>query len=140
MKKPEWSRGEATSSWVDWMGRLLRGSGLAVLMTLLGLFLGALCISNGILSQGQMEGIVLASCVVGALCGGVFAIGTQGLRAIPMGLGVAAILFMMWLIGGMIVYSNSNLSSGGIGVLCACLCGGTMAGIVCRKRKKKSRR
>ncbi len=140
MKKPERSRGEPiTSSWLDWMARLLRGSLLAGVVVLLGLLVGAACISHGILSQGQMDGVVLASCVVGTLCGGIFAIGRQGMRAIPMGLGVGVILFLLCMTGGIVVYGNTSLGTNGVGVLCASLCGGTMAGVLCRKSKKKNR-
>lgn len=140
MKKSEKNRGEpVANSWMDWMARLLRGSLLAAVVVMVGLLIGAACISHGILSQGQLDGIVLASCVAGTLCGGIFAIGRQGKRAIPMGLGVGAILFLLCMTGGIVVYGNSSLGSNSVGVLCASLCGGTMAGVLCRKGKKKTR-
>ncbi len=141
MKKSERGRGEVTQiSWMDWMGKLLQGGCLATIVVILVLLASAAAISWGVIEQSMMDTIVLAACVVATLLGGLFAIGSQGARAIPMGLGVGVMLFLLCMTGGFVVYGNQNIGSGGVGILCACLCGGAMAGILRKKRKKKSKR
>lgn len=141
MKKTDRGRGESNPiSWLDWMARLLKGGILAGVVTVLFMLVGACLISYGILSQDKMEGVVLGGCVIGTMIGAIFAIGPQGNRSIPMGLGVGLILFLLCLTAGMIIYGNESLGSGGVGVLCACLCGGAIGGILRRKGKKRGKR
>ena len=127
----------STNSWLEIMVRLLKGGILAGLVTIASLLIGACLISYGVIPQSQMEGVLLAGCVVGGILGGVIAIGRQGNRAIPMGIGVGMILFLLCMTGGLVVYQGSSIANGGVGILCASLIGGAIAGIMKKKRKKK---
>lgn len=127
-------------SWLDMMVRLLKGGILAGLVTIAVLLLGACLISYGIMPQSQMERIVLAGCVIGGMLGALFAIGQQGARAIPMGLGVGFILFLLCMTGGMAVYDGSSVANGGVGMFSACLIGGAITGMLKKKRRKKHKR
>ena len=56
------------------------------------------------------------------------------------GLGVGVVLFLLLLTAGFIVYQGASVANGGAGILCACLCGGAIPGLLGRKPKKKRRR
>ena len=56
------------------MREMLRGSGVAVAVTLLALLACALLVSNGTIGEGMMDRAVLAVCVLGSLTGGLTAV------------------------------------------------------------------
>ena len=56
------------------------------------------------------------------------------------GLGVGIVLFLLLLTAGLIAYKGTSIANGGAGILCACLCGGAIPGLLARKPKKKRRR
>jgi len=87
-----------------------------------------------------MYGAVLAVCVLGALVGGTWAVRKVGSRSLLVGLSVGAVLFLLLLTAGLIVYQGASIANGGAGILCACLCGGAIPGLLGRKPKKKRRR
>lgn len=126
--------------WLFAMCEVLKGSVLAGVVTILALLLCAVLVSAGILSVGAMEGAVMAVCVLGSLAGGVYAVRRVKSSALLVGLGVGAVLFLLLLTAGLLVYDETTIANGGIGVLCACLCGGAVVGILGRKPKKKRRR
>ena len=56
------------------------------------------------------------------------------------GLGVGTVLFLLLLTAGLLVYEDASLERGGAAILCACLCGGGLAGLICRRKPKKKRK
>ena len=72
--------------------------------------------------------------------GGGYAVRKVGRRSLLVGLGVGAVLFLLLLTAGLIVYQGASIANGGAGILCACLCGGAIPGLLGRKPKKKRRR
>ena len=130
----------AGGQWLNTMCEVLKGGALAGLTAILMLLVCSALVSAGILPVGGMYGAVLAVCVLGALVGGVCAVRKVKGRSLLVGLGVGAVLFLLLLTAGLIVYGSTDLSNGGAGILCACLCGGAIPGLLARKPKKKRRR
>ena len=84
------------------------------------------------------SGNVLANASV--TLGGCFAVRRVGRHSLPVGLGVGAVLFLLLLTAGFIAFDGASIANGGAGILCACLCGGAIPGLLARKPKKKRRR
>ena len=116
------------------------GGVLAGVTAILALLVCAALISAGVLPVNGMYGAVLAVCVLGALVGGTFAIRRVGRRSILVSLGAGAVLFLLLLTAGLIVYQDASMANGGAGILCACLCGSAIPGLFVGKPKKKRRR
>ncbi len=140
MKKKERKQEEAGSPWLNVMCELLKGGVFAGVVAMAALLLCAALVSAGLLRERWMGGAVLAVCVAGAAVGGMYAVLKIGERALLVGPGVGAVLFLLLLTAGMLAYDSASLEHGGAGILCACLCGGAIAGILGRKPKKKRRR
>ena len=81
-----------------------------------------------------------AFCARGAGAGGISGGRRGGPHALVVGPSVGVVLFLLLLTAGFLVYDGASLDNGGAGVLCACLCGGAIPGILGRKSKKKRRR
>ena len=142
MKKKERRSEElhAGSEWLNAMCEVLKGGVLAGVTTILALLICAVLVSVGVVPVGAMYGAVLAVCVLGALVGGTYAVRRVGRRSLLVGLSVGAVLFLLLLTAGLIAYEGASIANGGAGILCACLCGGAIPGLLARKPKKKRRR
>lgn len=142
MKKKE-RRPEELGSGSEWLNatcEVLKGGVLAGVTTILALLVCAVLVSVGAVPVGAMYGAVLAVCAAGALVGGTYAVRRVGRRSLLAGLGVGAVLFLLLLTAGLIAYQGASIANGGAGILCACLCGGAIPGLLARKPKKKRRR
>ena len=128
------------SEWLGAMCEVLKGGVLAGVTAILALLVCSVLVSMGVMPVGAMYGAVLAVCVLGALVGGTYAVRRVGRRSLLVGLGVGAVLFLLLLTAGLIVYRGVSIANGGAGILCACLCGGAIPGLLGRKPKKKRRR
>ena len=133
-------RTEPGGDWVGAMCALLRGGALAGAACILTLLLGAVLISAGLARESWMPGMVLAACVLGALVGGLTTGCRLGGSGLLSGLGVGTVLFLLLLTAGLLVYEDASLERGGAALLCACLCGGGLAGLICRRKPKKKRK
>ena len=140
MKKRDRRQEDGGSPWLNAACEILKGGVLAGAVAILSLLLCAVLVSTGILPVDAMEGCVLAVCVLGTLTGGVYAVRRMGERRLLAGLGVGAVLFLLLLTAGLLVWEETSVANGGAGILCACLCGGAIPGILGRKPKKKRRR
>ena len=140
MKRREKRRPESENQWVNAMCELLKGGVAAGLVSILTLLLCAVMVSAGVLKERWMEGAVLASCVAGALAGGMLAVLRIRARTLLVGLAVGGILFLLLLTAGFLAFNTASIEHGGVGVLCACLCGGGLAGLLGRKTPKKKHR
>lgn len=140
MKKKERRPEELGSQWLNAMCDVLIGGALAGVTAILALLVCAVLVSTGLMPVGSMYGAVLAVCVLGSLTGGTFAVRRVNGRSLLAGLGVGIVLVLLLLTAGLIAYENSSIANGGAGILCACLCGGAIPGLLARKPKKKRRR
>ncbi len=140
MKKKERRPEDLGSQWLNAMCDVLIGGALAGVTAVLALLLCAVLVSTGVMPVGAMYGAVLAVCALGALVGGTFAVRRVSGPSLAVGLGVGAVLFLLLLTAGIIAYEGASVANGGAGILCACLCGGAIPGLLARKPKKKRRR
>lgn len=141
MSKTKKQPAQAENQWLTAMCRVLKGTGVGFVVVLAGLMLSAALISLGVLREGTLDGVVPACCVLGGLCGGLFALLEKTLeRPLLMGVGTGAALFLVLLCVGVVLNDGTGAAQQGAGILCACCCGGGMAGIFRRKPKKKRRR
>lgn len=139
MKKRERRQEEPGSLWLNVMCDLLKGGILAGAVAVAALLLCAVLISAGLIRERWAEGAVMAVCVLGALAGGLYSVRRIGRRALFVGLGVGAILFLLLLTAGLLIYDTAGAGQGTAGILCACLCGGGIAGILGAPKKKQRR-
>ena len=49
---------------------------------------------------------------------------------------MGAVLFLLLLTAGMLAYDSASLEQGGTAILCACLCGGALAGLLGGRRRR----
>ena len=140
MKRREKRQEEPGKEWVSAMCVVLQGGALAGVTANLARLLCAVLVSAGNAAERGMQGMVLAVCVLGALAGGVYAGRKLGVRSLLSGVGVGAVLFLLLMTAGLLAYEDASLERGGIGILCACLCGGALAGLLTARRPKKKRK
>ena len=140
MKKRDRRQEEPVGQWMNAMCEVLKGGVLAGAAAVSALLLCAVLVSAGALPVDGVKGAVLAVCVLGALLGGIYSVRRLRSRAVLAGLGVGGVLFLLLLTAGLIAYDGASIANGGAGILCACLCGGAIPGLLGRKPKKKRRR
>lgn len=124
---------------------VLLGGGGAFLVGVGILFLASLGVSRGLLDGSLRYQLTVVSCVLGSFVGGILAVRNSQRRGLLVGLAVGAVLFLLQLSLGLILYGGLSLESGGFGLLFGDLCGGAAAGILAgggkgRRRKGKKRR
>lgn len=122
------------------MSSVLLGGVLALAVCLVFLFLCSIGISKGWISDRFMVQCTLAGCVLGGLIGGMFAVLRCRSRTLVVGLGAGAVLFLLLLTIGVLFFSGMSIENRGVGLLCGCLFGGALAGLLGGKPKKKRRK
>lgn len=126
--------------WLGVMLDLLRFGALGAMVALFVLGIAAALISSGIMDNARGDSAVIAACLLGGLTGGIFAVRRRAGAALPTGLGVGGVLFLLLLTAGVLLFDALPvLRSGGV-VAGACLCGGGLAGVLAGKPKKKRRK
>lgn len=108
----------------------LLGGIIAFAVSLACLLLASVGISQGFLSADLRVQIVVIACVIGGFCGGLFAVRQCKARGLIVGLAVGAVLFLLQLTLGLLMYDAISPENGGLGLLCGSLCGGAAAGIL----------
>ena len=119
---------------------VLLGGVLALGVCLVFLFLCAVGVSGGRLSEDLMDRLAIVGCVVGGFAGGIFAVRRCGAGPLLAGLAAGAVLFLLLLTIGSLCFENVPLGAGGIGRLWASLCGGAAAGLLGSGKKKAAPR
>ena len=137
MRKNEEEQG---AKLIRFMTSILLGGVLALAVCLIFLFLCSVGISKGWISDRFMVQCTLAGCVLGGLIGGVFAVRRCRARTLVVGLCTGAVLFLLLLTAGLLFYPGMSIENRGIGLLCACVIGGALAGLLGGKPKKKRRK
>ena len=137
MRKSEEEQG---TKLVRFMSGILLGGVLALLVCLAFLLICSAGISGGWISNRHMVQCTFAGCVLGSLAGGMFAVLRCRVRTLLVGLGVGCVFFLLLLTIGFLFYPGMSVEERGVGLLCACLFGGALAGLLGGKPKKKRRK
>lgn len=126
---------------------ILLGGVTAFLLCCVFLFLVSVGISEGYIGTNLQYQCTVVVCVLSSLFGGILAIRQCPSRGLLIGILVGAVLFLIQLSMGLLLYDTVSLEHGGIGLLCGSLCGGAAAGILSgggrrpsRKRPQRKRR
>lgn len=136
-KKREETQG---AIWLGAMLDLLRFGALGAAVALAVLGVAAALISFGAIGNNRGDSVVIAASLLGGLIGGLFAVGRRKGASLPTGLGVGAVLFLLLLTAGMLLYDSvPTLRSAGA-IAGACLCGSGLSGVLAGKPKKKRRK
>ena len=109
---------------------VLIGGAAAFVVCLVFLFLAAVGISQGLLDAGLRYQLAVVGCVLGSFSGGLSAVRRCPARGLFVGLAVGAVLFLLELTLGLLIYDTMSFENGGLGLLCGALCGGAAAGIL----------
>lgn len=122
------------------MTQVLIGAVVAALVSLLFLFVCALLISGGHLTQEHTGILSVCACVLGSLVGGATAVSRCKGRSLIVGLLTGTVLFLILLTVGLVLYRGVAIEEGGLPLGCGCLCGGALAGLFGARPKKKRRK
>ena len=137
MRKTEEDQG---AKLVRAMTGVLLGGGLALVVCLVFLLICSVGISGGWVEEDLMYQLSVVGCVIGGFSGGIFAVRYSGARALIVGLASGAVLFLLILTAGVLLFEDMSREAGGLGLLSGALCGGAAAGILGTRPKKKKRR
>lgn len=137
MRKNEEEQG---AKLIRFTGGIILGGVLALLVCLAILLICSVGISGGWMSDRHMMQYTLAGCVLGSLAGGMFAVLRCRTRTLLVGLGVGCVFFLLLLTIGFLFYPGISVETHGLGLLCASLAGGALAGLLGGKQKKKRRK
>lgn len=122
-------------------GKLILLGGLtAFLMCTVLLFLVSVGISEGLISMSLQYRLTVVICVLSSFLGGIMVVRQCPGRGLLVGIAVGAVLFLIQLSVGLVLYDTFSLDNGGIGLLCGGLCGGAAAGILSGGGKGRTQR
>ena len=119
---------------------VLLGGVLALGVCLVFLFLCGVGASGGQLSEDLVDRMAIVGCVLGGFAGGLFAVRRCGSASLLAGLAAGAVLFLLLLTIGLLLFEGMSVEYGGLGLLSGALCGGAAAGLLGARPKKKKRR
>lgn len=124
---------------------ILVGGVTAFLLCTALLFLTAVGISEGLIGMGLQYRLTVVVCVLSSFLGASMVVGQCQGRRLLVGIAVGAVLFLLQLSIGLLLYDTFSLENGGIGLMCGGLCGGAAAGILSgggkgRPKKKVQRK
>ena len=137
MGKPEEDQGKRL---LRYAAGVLTGGGVAFVVSLLVVLLGAWLVSLGRVPESMGQQVAVSACVIGALVGGLVGAGRCERRSLPVGLAVGMVLFLLLLTVGALFFQALPLEKGGLGLRLGRLCGGGVAGLLSRAfggRKKR---
>ena len=124
---------------VRYIKYVVLGGLLGLAVCIVCLVLVAVGISRGFFDMDYLYQFTLLSCVVGSFFGGRWAIRRCVYRRLIVGILVGVVLFLIILTIG-VIFFGGRPESGGIGLVCASLCGGAVSGIVGYGGKSKKKR
>lgn len=122
------------------MVSLVIGSVLALLSAATMLLLASFAISKCLLPESVGAQIVTFASMMGAFIGGMFAKRGWDRRKLIAGILTGIVFFLLQAVIGLLVYSNMEIASNGIGNMIGCICGGAAAGLISPRKGKRIRR
>lgn len=137
MRKREEEQGTKV---LKYMSCILLAGVLALLLCFVFLCLLSFLISSGRIGGGHMMQYTIAACAVASFLGGLFAVSRYRTKVLLVGVGTGIVLFLLLLTAGILFYDSVSLENHGVGLFCASLFGGALAGAFGAKPKKKRRK
>jgi len=113
------------------------GSGLALGLSLILLFIASGLVVRGRLPEGFMGGTVVAVLFLTSLIGAFVAIRRNGGRALIVGVAEGAILYGVTFVLGAFAERQSLFGALSLFLMLATILGGVLAGLFCSRRKKR---
>lgn len=113
------------------------GAAVALMITMILLFLCATAISAGVFAVESSRGITILICVVGGFCGSIMAVRSVGKNGLLVGLGTGLLFFLLLILFGMLLLKGVSFGVGQLLILGVCLLSGVLAGLIGKKRKKR---
>lgn len=113
------------------------GTAIAIAVELLVLLVGAVAISGGVMREDSQLQLVALGCVLGGLVGGVVCACRWPARKLLGGLAVGGMCDLFLFVVSLARGGGRVLDVRGLVVLACCICGGTLAGLLCLKFTKK---
>jgi len=113
------------------------GSLIALALSLALLFIASILVVSGRLPEGFMGSLVVLVLFLASLVGALAAIRRNRSRALVVGLAEGAILYAVTIVGG--AFSEGAALFGDLSgfLLLAAIFGGALAGLLCKRRKKR---
>lgn len=116
-------------------------AGVVALLTCFVFFcLCSFLISSGWIGSEHMIEYTIAVCVISSFLGGTFSISRYRAKTLLVGVGTGIVLFLLLLTVGFLFFKSVSLENHGVGLFCASLFGGALAGLLGGKQKKKRRK
>ncbi len=128
------------TAWLGPMLELVKGGVMAVGISVAVLFAAGALMYAGVLGRGAEANCAVAACLLGALFGGIYAVGRCSRAALLVGVGTGAVEWMILLAVGAIFFEGVSGAGEVWSVACSCLCGGLLAGVLSAVRGKGSKR
>lgn len=116
------------------------GTAVSFGVCILFLMLASLGIWAGWIEEELMGQLTVASCVLGSFIGGIASVKHGPGNTILTGLAVGVIMFLLLYLIGSAIYGVTEIDKDGAILILGCLCGGALAGALCRRRPTKSSR
>jgi len=125
---------------LKYMSCILLSGVVALLLCFVFLCLCSFFVSNGWISSKHIIKYTIAVCAISSFLGGVFAVARYRCKTLLLGVGTGLVLFLLILAAGIVFFPSTSIENQGIGLLCAALFGGALAGLLGGKQKKKRRK
>lgn len=132
---------QEASPWLHSVTAMLQGGTMGAVGALVLQALVALLCFVGVLPVALGDYSAPVAALVGAFVGGGYAMKKTGARAVRLnGVAAGAMMFLVLLSIGLLLYQNAPDAAGSGKILACCLCGGGLAGLLLRRSGKKRRR
>lgn len=116
---------------------VIQGGLVAFLSSVLLIFLCSIFILKGLVRLDAAPKFAVAACAVSGFFCAFFTVKRIGCRALPTGLLVGALQFLFFLILGLLTLEKMAPGTDQLPLFAACLCSGTLAGLLAKKGRKK---
>lgn len=132
-------KNETDNTIAKYIRNSLIGALIAFLLCMIILVLGAICVSQGLVSEHSMAKYTLFTCALGCFIGGAIAVSKTKSKTLLIGILVAVIVFVAQLAIGYISYTEASIGEKGLWLLVTDLVGGILAGFFSGRTKKRKK-
>ncbi len=116
------------------------GALVAFLVCMIMILLGALCVSQGLISEQHVMKYILFTGALGCFVGGTIGASKTKSKTLLIAIFVTIIVFVVQMAIGYISYTEASVGERGVPLLLADLVGGILAGLFSGRSKKRRKR